>query len=152
MNSDLPKCAPPVVMDTDACLSDLHFALMGIMCFSSSLVLGLDLRNSPVHEFPQNVSQWETFVSLILFHLASWKQTAPLWGQVRDPGTSDPSLTLPSITAVAYRGSRYLSSCLLWSPVQHRPPPAPLKVTFALRVCSGVGILVSACCFSWLSS
>lgn len=29
MNSDLPKCAPPVVMDTNACLSDLHFSSNG---------------------------------------------------------------------------------------------------------------------------
>lgn len=43
MNSDLPKCVPPVVMDTNAWLSDLHFFSNGYNMFQLLIGAGIGL-------------------------------------------------------------------------------------------------------------
>lgn len=47
--------------------------LMGTICFSSSLVPGLDMRNSPFCELPKMSASGGTFVPWILLQVARWK-------------------------------------------------------------------------------
>lgn len=109
MNSDLPKCSPPVVMDTNACLSDLHFSSNGYNVFQLLIGAGIgfekltSLLSSPKC---QPVGNFQVFD----FDSPSQLEAdgASLGSGRPGLGASDPSLTHPSITAMGYRGSGYL--------------------------------------------
>lgn len=98
MNSDLPKCVPPVVMDTNAWLSDLHFFSNGYNMFQLLIGAGIGLwethpsvsspKCQPVGNFcafgSASLSQLE--VSLCPGRVRTVAQKAPGPSQPASPG------------------------------------------------------------------